>query len=241
MVTYQVANWDKHFENERSRSRKHCSFVCVPNKQHGMGFSRIMAEKDGSAIYGVWHLVLGACSQQENRNGWLTSDGEPTGIPWGVEDLSLKFRRPQSEISRALDLLSSPKVGWIVIHNSLTDSDKLQNPPSTPRLPPAHPPSAPLEEKRREEKRMEGKTASRPVHPSLEEVKLVIAKTGLPESDAIWFWNKCEANGWTNGGRPIKSWQHTIAAWKAAGYMPSQKNPVAQPKEDAVLRMFKAL
>lgn len=60
-------------------------------------------------------------------------------------------------------------------------------------------------------------------NPSLDEVKLVVAKAGLPESDAVWFWNKCEGNGWTNGGKPIKSWQHTIAAWKAAGYMASQK------------------
>lgn len=59
--------------------------------------------------------------------------------------------------------------------------------------------------------------------PSLDEVKLCCSKTGLPESDAIWFWNKCEANGWTNGGQKIKSWQHTIASWKAANYMPSQK------------------
>jgi len=67
-------------------------------------------------------------------------------------------------------------------------------------------------------------------HPSLEEVKLCCSKTGLPDSDAIWFWNKCEANGWTNGGNKIKSWPHTIASWKAAGYLPSQKkNP---PKSD---------
>ena len=59
--------------------------------------------------------------------------------------------------------------------------------------------------------------------PTLESVKLCCAKTGLPDYDADWFWHKCEANGWTNGGRKIKSWQHTIAAWKAAGYMPSQK------------------
>jgi hypothetical protein len=59
--------------------------------------------------------------------------------------------------------------------------------------------------------------------PSLEEVKLAVAKSGLPESDAVWFWNKCEGNGWTVNGKPIKSWPHTIAAWKAAGYLPSQK------------------
>jgi len=61
------------------------------------------------------------------------------------------------------------------------------------------------------------------INPSLDAVKLCCAKTGLPESDAVWFWNKCESNGWTNGGQKIKSWPHTIAAWKAAGYMPSQK------------------
>ena len=60
--------------------------------------------------------------------------------------------------------------------------------------------------------------------PTLNEVKLFCAKSGLPESDAIWFWNKCEGNGWTNGGKPIKSWPHTIASWKAGNYLPSQKN-----------------
>ncbi len=59
--------------------------------------------------------------------------------------------------------------------------------------------------------------------PTLEEVKLCCAKTGLPESDADWFWNKCESNGWTNNGRPIKKWPNVISSWKAAGYMPSQK------------------
>lgn len=46
---------------------------------------------------------------------------------------------------------------------------------------------------------------------------------GLPESDGIWFWNKCEGSGWKNAGQPIKSWKGTIAAWKIAGHLPSQK------------------
>lgn len=66
--------------------------------------------------------------------------------------------------------------------------------------------------------------------PSLEEVKLTVSKIGLPESDAVWFWNKCEGNGWTNNGKRMKSWPHVIAAWKAAGYMASQRNhPVKAP------------
>lgn len=71
-------------------------------------------------------------------------------------------------------------------------------------------------------------TRSEKKTPSLEEVKLCCAKTGLPESDAVWFWNKCEGNGWTNSGKPIRSWKHTIASWNAARYMPSQKAPTQQ-------------
>lgn len=66
--------------------------------------------------------------------------------------------------------------------------------------------------------------------PTLESVKLCCQKTGVPDSDAEWFWHKCQANGWTNGGKPIKSWPHTIASWKAAGYLPSQKNSNPQRK-----------
>ena len=59
--------------------------------------------------------------------------------------------------------------------------------------------------------------------PSLDEVKLFCAKAGIPEPDAVWFWNKEEGNGWTNGGKPVKRWGPTLTAWKAAGYLPSQK------------------
>lgn len=59
--------------------------------------------------------------------------------------------------------------------------------------------------------------------PTIEEVKAHCLKLGLPESDAEWFFHKCEGNGWTNDGKPIRSWTSTISSWKAAGYMASQK------------------
>ncbi len=114
-MKYQIKDWNIHFENDRSRKRKQCSFVCVPNKQHGLGFIRIMAEPDGAAIYGVWNMIVGACSQQHKRDGWLTENGEENGTLWGAADLALKFRRPVTEIQRALDVISSKSIGWIVI------------------------------------------------------------------------------------------------------------------------------
>ena len=107
-----------HFENYKSRVLDQCGFVCVPNKQHGMGFTRIMLDPNGAAVYGIWQLIVGACSQQRKpRQGWLTDNGKPDGHPWTAEDLALKFRRPIEEIQNALKVLSSPAIGWLVIQD----------------------------------------------------------------------------------------------------------------------------
>ena len=66
------------------------------------------------------------------------------------------------------------------------------------------------------------------VHPSQEEVEDFCTKIELPVRDGEWFWNKCQGNGWTNNGKPIRDWKATIRAWKAAGYMASQKQQKGQ-------------
>lgn len=58
---------------------------------------------------------------------------------------------------------------------------------------------------------------------SLTEIKDFCTEIGLPESDGEACFYKWEGNGWLNGGKPIKDWRATIRAWKASGYMPSQK------------------
>ena len=66
--------------------------------------------------------------------------------------------------------------------------------------------------------------AERFVKPTIEETKaFFVVELQLPASDGEWFFHKCEGCGWTNGGRPIKSWKGTSRAWKAAGYIPSMK------------------
>jgi hypothetical protein len=131
-LTYQIKDWDRHFENAKSRTIDSCSFVCIPNKQHGLGFTRIMAEADGAAIFGIWCLLLEIASRQKRpRNGWLTDDGKQDGAPLTSEDLALRWRRPEQEVHRALTFLSSTKIGWIEAHhfrseNGTTQSESLE-------------------------------------------------------------------------------------------------------------------
>ncbi len=114
-MVYQVKDWQLNFENNKSRERERCSYVCVPNKQHGMSFCRIMLEPDGMSIYGIWCAIIGTCSQQlKPRNGWLTDNGHQTGTAWAPDDLAMKYRRPIEEMRRALEFLCSPRIGWII-------------------------------------------------------------------------------------------------------------------------------
>ena len=128
MKCYQVLGWNDHFENNRSRQRKQCRFVCVPNKPGGWGLTRILSEPDGAAIYGIWCLILGACSRHEERDGWLTDTGRSphghqAGTPWAAQDLAIIWRRPVDEVERALAFLSSPAVGWMKVTAECTPSD----------------------------------------------------------------------------------------------------------------------
>lgn len=159
MKVYRVKDWDQNFENNKSRERNECSFVCVPNKQDGMGFARVMAQPDGAAIYGIWNLILGACSQQRRpRQGWLTHDGHPTGSAWTPDDLALKFRRPEVEIVRAIEVLASEKVGWLETYEVIDNQAILLGAREVPgKCPPGV-----LEEKRREGNRIEEKEGTTP-------------------------------------------------------------------------------
>lgn len=157
MSLYQINDWGEHFENNKSKERDACRFFCVPNKQHGLGFCLITSEPDGAAIYGIWIMIVAACSRHKKpRNGWLTQDGHQTGIPWAPEDLALQFRRPVSEINRTLEVLSSHKILWL----RKFQSDKLEVPADCPpsvAVVPDQCLSGASVEKRREEKSIEEK------------------------------------------------------------------------------------
>ena len=230
-MIYQIRDWDDHFENNKSRERDRLSFVCIPNKQHGIGFCRIMAEPDGAAIYGIWHLITGACSQQSRpRNGWLTDTGRApaghqpgtsrapaghrAGTAWIPADLALKFRRPVEEVKRALDVLSSESIGWMILHNEVP----AECPPSARRVPAECPPSA-QEGEGREGK--EGKGREDPAaptnHPPLSATIEYFTRNGagysLPEIEQCFqsFGATAVDGYWYFGKRVVTDWRDAMA------------------------------
>lgn len=77
--------------------------------------------------------------------------------------------------------------------------------------------------------------------PTLDEIKLLAAKSLLPETEAVKFFNYYESQGWKVGKNPMKSVAHAMGGWKAryeerrtqngrpanAGFNPNQQMPGA--------------
>ena len=111
---YYIKNWDSIYENANSRKIQRCTFACIPNKQHGMGFRRLIKERDGLAIFGFFVLLCEACSQQKPpRRGLLSDNGTENGAEWTESDMSLKFGVPTRLVKHALTVLCSERIDWL--------------------------------------------------------------------------------------------------------------------------------
>lgn len=235
-IVYHIINWNQNYENNKSREREKCSYVCVPNQQDGMGLAHLLSLPDGAMIYGIWCLILGAASRQgKHRDGWLTRDGHQTGTPWTPSALAVLWRRDVADIERALDVLCSEDVGWV---EKITSSQRIENELETlsaREVPAECPPSAPShvcaraseEEKRIEENidslsarageapENEGRPVERPSGaPTLEEVQSFAKLNAiLPVCAEKWFWTN-DGNNWQDRfGKPLANWRSALRSY----------------------------
>lgn len=133
MNVYQIKDWNKDFETNKSRQFDTCRFIYMPRKE-GLAFKHIMAEPDGAAIYGIWVLLVGICANQcKPRDGWLTTDGHQpgtkrtpvghvAGTPLSMGDLVVLLGRQEGEIRRAVNFLALDKIGWLICHTVQSDA-----------------------------------------------------------------------------------------------------------------------
>lgn len=109
-VLYSITGWTKHFEKSQSRRVDNVQWVPLPVKHDGLGYRRVMAMKDGMEIYAAWVLIVQVAAKCEKR-GVLANDH---GKPLTAADIALKTGGKADAISKALQVLSSEDVGWLV-------------------------------------------------------------------------------------------------------------------------------
>lgn len=100
MKVYRIKDWDKCYENNRTRELKAMQWVPIPNKLDGDGYTLLMEKKNGTAIFGAWIACVEVASKCDPR-GTLLRTGEK---PHDIDSLSRISRVPKELIKQMLEV-----------------------------------------------------------------------------------------------------------------------------------------
>lgn len=162
VVRYQVREWQRHFENERSREIDECRWCKFPNKD-GMGRRYIISREHGHKVMCCFFFIVQALSRQRRpRDGWMTYDGTKNGQPWSDEVIAGICLCEVEFVPYVLEVLCSDPVGWICKHSDNNDLQPKRGSggDKTGGKPRSSPTKTPTEEKRIEERREDSKVST---------------------------------------------------------------------------------
>jgi len=111
MKEYRIRDWDKHFENNRTRELKRLEWVPVPNKHDGDGFTELLDHENGMAHYGAWHLILQVASKCDPRGTLLRDGAGGAKTPHTPQSLARITRGSAVVFEQAIERLIT--IGWI--------------------------------------------------------------------------------------------------------------------------------
>ena len=153
MKIYQISKWSETFEVSQSKRCDKMKWVPVPYNPASYGMSALLMEKDGIEIYGIFILLVLEASQSANRGVLIRG---VNGTPHDARTLSVKLRVPRQKIQRALDVLASAEIGWLLVE-TLDTQEQLDMFGVVSEPAPIQDESTPprKEENRREENRIE--------------------------------------------------------------------------------------
>ena len=218
----KIRDWDKYFEADRSRQWKHLSWVPTPNKQ-GLGYKKIMAQKNGAEIFGCWNAVIQQASLCEPR-GDLSK--------YTIEDLSLNTLIPLTILKNAINYIVQT-LDWIEVIDNLdknVNDDDVSRPVKdvvsscntcntcNPLLPESQ--TKPPRKKEKKE-----------FNPPTEiEVIEYFKQNGYSEESAKRFFNSYTVSNWYDSrGNPVLNWkQKAQMVW----FKPENKKPDQKQSED---------
>jgi hypothetical protein len=140
----RVRDWDRIYENNRSRDMKRTNWFPAPNDLSADAYVELVEHEHGAAHFGVWITILMVASRAKPRRGLLVKDD---GRPHTAESLARVTRIPEPLVADALERLL--QIGLL----------ETADPPEINDLPP-HPgagnPQGAVEGKGREHHHQEG-------------------------------------------------------------------------------------
>lgn len=111
MTYLRIRDWDKHFENNRTRELKALTWFPAPNRYDGDGYTELIDHENGTAHYGAWLCILGVASKCEIRGTLLREGAGGVKTPHDVRTLSRITRIPACIFDEVIPRLLA--IGWL--------------------------------------------------------------------------------------------------------------------------------
>jgi len=113
-MALRITDWDEHYENNRTREMKRMSWVPMPVKHDGDGYTELLDHPNGAAHFGAWCALVQVAARCGTR-GTLLRDSRTTPQE-GAEShnpasLARMTRIPEAVWVEVLPRLVS--IGWI--------------------------------------------------------------------------------------------------------------------------------
>jgi len=109
MNLYRIKDWDKHFENNRTRELKNMPWLPLPTKLDGDGYTELVEHKNGAAHFGAWTAILKVAGRCDLRGTLLRGNSQPHTS----ESLARITRLPKKVFDEVLPRLVS--IGWVEV------------------------------------------------------------------------------------------------------------------------------
>ena len=113
-LSLRIRDWDKHFENNRSRELKKIDWVPVPNRMDKESYLEFVDHPNGAAHLGAWLAIVEIASSQSKR-GTLPQGSK--GIPHSLAVIS---RLPAGLFKEVIPRLL--EIGWVEEYQQDTGS-----------------------------------------------------------------------------------------------------------------------
>jgi len=110
---YRIVDWERLYENNRTRDMKAMQWVPVPVKHDGFGYCSLV-EKNGAARLGAWLAILQTAAKSHPR-GTLLRDGRH---PHTAESIAVKTRLDAGIIAETIQVCLSESVQWLEVVDS---------------------------------------------------------------------------------------------------------------------------
>lgn len=118
-LLYVIKDWNKLYENNRTRELVNMTWIPIPNKMDGDGYTELVSHENGAAHFGAWIAILEIASKCEPRGTLLRENGEPHT----PASLSRMSRLPHGVFAELLTRLTGKQIGWMEVQQLQTDSE----------------------------------------------------------------------------------------------------------------------